>query len=356
MKIDVSTELIRLFSKTDFFFDHLDRDGDIEFRELYIDYGGEYFDLRVGRQIITWGLGDLIFINDIFPKDYEAFFSGRPLEYLKKGIDGLKVGLYPDFVSIDVVVIPFFEPNNFPRSERFRFFDPLAGIDREEDKPDKKLENTEITIRIYRNLGDFELALYYYRGFFRNPSILPDNPAMPADLTIFYPERSVYGASLEGRALDGVLSLEVGYYDSRKDREGTDPMIPNSSTRFLVGYQRQFWEDFTVGMQYYGEYMHEYSDYLHNLPQGFPRKKRLTDLFTVRLTQLLRHQTLRLSFFSFFSPSDGDYLLNPEMRYSFSDSLWAAAGAMIFGGGEDWSQFGQFDRDDNIYLQVRYEF
>ncbi|GBE00561.1 hypothetical protein BMS3Abin07_02616 [bacterium BMS3Abin07] len=355
-KLDVGSDPFRLFSKTDFYYDHIDDDADLEFRELYLDYTSAYFDVRAGRQIITWGLGDMVFINDIFPKDYEAFFSGRPLEYLKKGIDGIKMGLYPDFLSIDIVVIPFFEPNNFPGSGRFWMFDPMPDIARSEEKPSVTLENTEVAVRLYRDVAGFDAALYFYRGFFRNPSMIPDNPLAPSKLTLFYPKLSVYGASLQGRAFDGVMSLEAGYYDSRQDRDGTDPVIPNSGARFLTGYQRQLWEDFTVGVQYYGEYMADYANYEKNLPDGFPGQKRYSDLFTVRLTQLLMHQTLRLSYFSFWSLSDGDYLINPEIKYSFTDSIWTAVGASLFGGGEKWSQFGQFDKNDNVYVQVRYEF
>jgi hypothetical protein len=68
------------------------------------------------------------------------------------------------------------------------------------------------------------------------------------------------------------------------------------------------------------------------------------------------HQTLKLSFFSFWGLSDGDYLVNPEIKYSLSDNLWMAMGAFVFGGGERWSQFGSLDRNDNLYLQMRYEF
>jgi hypothetical protein len=133
-------------------------------------------------------------------------------------------------------------------------------------------------------------------------------------------------------------------------------MKPNSQSKFLVGYQRQLWEDFTLALQYFGEYMHDYSEYQENQPEGFPVERRLHQLSSVRLTQLLVHQTLRLSFFSFYSPSDGDYLLNPEVKYNFTDSVWAALGGNVFGGGEEWSQFGQLDKDDNVYLQARYEF
>lgn len=356
LKLEASKEPFHLFFKTDAFYDHIDEEGDLEVREGYIDYTAAKWDARIGRQIITWGLGDLIFINDVFPKDFEAFFSGRPLEYLKKGVDGLKVGIYPRFASFELVAVPFFEENNFPDPKRFHMFDPFPGLDRKERKPTKNLENTEIAIRAYRDVAGFDASLYFYRGFFRQQSQLPDDPVAPTRLTLFFPELSVYGASLQGRALDGVLSLEAAYYDSRQDRSGADPIIPNSQTRFLIGYQKQLWEDFTVGLQYYGEYMHDYSEYKRNLPPGFPKDHRLHDLVTVRLTQFLRHQTLRLSFFSFYSPSDGDYLLNPEIKYNFTDNIWGAVGAIIFGGSEERLQFGQFDSNDNLYIQLRYEF
>ena len=357
LKLDANKYPFHIFIKTDAFYDHIDRKADLELREGYLDYSAAKWDARIGRQVITWGLGDLIFINDVFPKDYEAFFSGRPMEYLKKGVDGAKIGVYPGFVSLELVAIPFFEPNNFPDSKRFWMYDPMPMItNREEKEPTTNLENTEIAIRAYRDVAGFDASLYYYRGFFRQPWMMPDDPMMPTKLTLFYPELSIYGASLQGRALYGVLSFEAGYYDSRQDRKGTDPMLPNSQTRFLIGYQRQIWEDLTLGLQYYVEYMHNYSAYVNNLPSGFPKDRKYHDLTSVSLTQLLVHQTMRLSFFAFYSPSVGDYLLNPEVKYNFTDHIWAAIGANIFGGGSQASQFGQFAKDDNAYVQVRYEF
>ena len=357
IKLEAAKDPFRLFIKTDAYYDHIDKEAEIELREGYLDFTSSKWDARIGRQVITWGVGDLVFINDVFPKDYEAFFSGRPLEYLKKGVDGIKIGVYPGFASFEIIAVPFFEPNHFPDSKIFWMFDPMQSVtNREKEKPAVTLDNTEIALRVYRDIGGFDASLYFYRGFFRQPSMMPDNLMMPTKLTLFYPKLSVYGASLQGRALDGVLSLEAGYYDSREDKKGADPMIPNSQTRFLIGYQRQVWEDFTVGLQYYGEYMLDYSEYEKNLPSGFPKEKRLHDLASVRPTQFLVHQTLKLSFFSFWSFSDRDYLLNPEVKYNFSDHVWAAIGANVFGGGEEWSQFGQLEKNDNVYLQVRYEF
>ncbi len=357
LKLDANKEPFHLFLKTNVFYDNIDDASHLDVREGYIDFTSSSYDLRIGRQVITWGLGDLIFINDVFHKDYEAFFSGRPLEYLKKGVDGVKIGLYPAFASAELIIIPFFEPNNYPDDKRFRMFDPMPSVtNRKEEEPSTKIDNTEVALRIYRDVAGFDGSIFFYRGFFRQPSMLPDSMTAPTKITLFYPELSVYGASLQGRMLDGVISLEAGFYDSRQDREGTDPMTPNSQTKFLIGYQRQLWEDFTIGLQYFGEYMHDYSEYEKNLPMGFPQEKKLHDLASVRLTQFLIHQTLKLSLFSFYSPADKDYLLNPEIKYNFTDSVWASIGANIFGDGEEWNQFGQLDENDNLYVQVRYEF
>jgi len=57
-----------------------------------------------------------------------------------------------------------------------------------------------------------------------------------------------------------------------------------------------------------------------------------------------------------YKPSGSAYLLNPEIKCNFSDHAWAALGGMVFGGGKSQSQFGQTEKNDNVYMQVRYEF
>jgi len=356
LKAEGEREPLRFFLKTDISLDHLDDDSEVELREAYIDLTREKWDLRIGRQIVTWGVGDLIFINDVFPKDYEAFFSGRPLEYLKIGVDAVKAGFYPEIASFELVVIPFFEPNNFPDSNRFWMFDPMPSVtNRVQNEPASKIENTEIALRAYRNIAGFDASIYLYKGFNREPSMDPDSLTSPTRIELIYPELSVYGASLQRGALGGVVSLEAGYYDSLDDRGGDDPLIPNSQTRFLLSYQRQVIEDLSVTVQYYTEYMHDYSEYERTIGD-FPKASRFRQLTSLRMTYLLMHQDMRLQWFSFWSPTDRDYLLNPEARYNFSDHVWAALGANIFGGEKDTTQFGSLDENDNMYVQVRYEF
>jgi len=340
-------------AKLDFFHDAaVDGDFDMTVREAYFTLQGGSSDAKIGRQIITWGLGDLVFINDVFPKDWTAFITGRPVEYLKKGVDGAKIGAYSDAVNGEVVIIPSFESDTIPDSKRLIYYPFPAPAVNETREPDTQLSNTEAALKLYRSIREWDTAVYFYNGFYRSPAAHMDSLT---SVTYYYPKLKVYGASMQGAALGGVLSLETGYYDSQ-DRKGSDPEIENSQIRYLAGFQKAFAGDFTASIQYYVERMMNYEEYTRTLDSSFPRKDRTRELYSIRLTQLLHYQTIRLSLFTFYSPTDKDYFVNPEIKYNITDNLWTNLGANLFGGEQSSTFLGQFRYDDNVYWNIRYEF
>lgn len=328
-----------------------------DLREAYAGYATGPVDLRFGRQIVTWGVGDLFYVNDVFPKDWESFFSGRPMEYLKLGVDGFRAQLFSKILNADLMMIPFFTPDRFPSTERFFFFDPFSGIpNRVITEPPTRFSNIESAVRLYRRVAGADLSLYFYRGFWRAPSARLDDPLAPTTVTEFHPALFVYGLSLQRNLLGGVMSLEGGYYDSRDDNDGNDPTIPNSQWRFLAGYQRELWRDFTAGLQFYGEVMDHYGAYRGALPAGFPVQDRFRGVASMRLTQWLHYQTLKLALFAAMSPTDVDYFLQPEISYRVIDNLGLTLGANVFGGRDGTTFFGQLEKNDNVYFNVRYDF
>src|SRR3989304_8044 len=353
-EITGSAESTAFTLKADLVHDSVSDEDTIDIREGYIDYRTDNYDLRAGRQIITWGAGDLLFINDTYPKNYSALFSGQPLEYLKVGSDAIKLSIYSDKISADLVVIPFFEPYQLPDSKRFFLFSAISefsitGI----NTPREEIENSEIALRLYRQLGRFDTSIYLYRGFFKIPGM---KPLSLTEAELFYPQLAVYGFSMQGAFAQGVLSIEGGYYDSLDDRNGNDPTISNSSAKSILGYSKHFWTDFTAGVQYYGEYMQDYNNYEVSLPAGFPKSDKIHQLITLRLTQMLKYNTLRLGLFTFYSPDEEDYFVIPEARYNITDSLWTSIGVNIFGGKDTRTFFGQLDKNDNLFATLRYEF
>ena len=343
--------------KFDFVHDVQDGDLWLDLREGYVDSYSDDYDFRIGRQVATWGTGDLIFINDWFPKNWESFFGGRPLEYLKSGVDGLRTRYTSNDYSWEFYLVPLFEPDQLPSSDRFSFFDPFSEIPtRLEDKPDVTIGNTELAFRLYGMIENFDVALYAYRGYWRAPGISLDNFEAPTTATTFYPRLSIYGLSAQGAMWDGIVSFEAGYYHSRNDAGGQDPMVPNSQVRLLLGYNHQLDDNTNVSVQYYSETMQNHGSYMNTLPDGFPSMGQYRDMVTFRYDRWYMYRTLNLGAFVFYSPRDEDYLIQPMMMYKIRDDLSVTFGMNFFGGKDGTSFLGQFDKNDNIYCSVRYDF
>ena len=111
----------------DFIGDGVMEEADLDIRRLRLTWAlGSQVDVWVGRQVLTWGTGDMLFINDLFPKDWQSFFIGRDVEYLKAPSDAVKVGWYGDALNAEVVYTPQFEPDRFIRGERGKLLESIV--------------------------------------------------------------------------------------------------------------------------------------------------------------------------------------------------------------------------------------
>lgn len=332
--------------------------GWLDLREANVVFSPlQVVDVKLGRQILTWGTGDLVFINDSFPKDFQSFFIGRDEEYLKAPSDALFMSVFHDWVNLDVAYMPRFDADRFISGERISFFSPEAGgrigeVDEiRVDRPDDWFSDDEWALRLSRNVDGHELAAYGYRGFWKSP-----RAANPETGEATFPELQVYGASVRGRVAEGIGNVEVGYYDSLDDRGGSDPLVPNSEARVLLGYQREVARDLTATVQYYLEYMMDHDAFARNLAAGQPVTDQDRHVLTLRLTKLLWSQNLILSFVSLYSPSDQDAYVRPIASYKVTDAWLVTAGANVFLGKDDRTFFGQFENNSNVYAGARYSF
>ena len=332
--------------------------GWVDLREANLSVTPIHFlDVKLGRQILTWGTGDMLFINDMFPKDWNSFFIGRDPEYLKAPSDAVKMSFFADVANLDFVYTPRFDSDRYIDGTRISYWSRapgrLAGRDAvvEADKPDDWFDDEEIAWRLYKNVSGYELAAYGYQGFWKSPG-----GADPFSGEAIFPKLSVYGASVRGNALNGIGNIEVGCYDSHDDSDGDNPFIRNSEFRFLIGYEREMGHDFTVGLQYYLEHMFDHDNYLSTLPESMYATDENRHVLTLRLTKLLMRQNLRLSLFAYYSPSDQDAYLRPNVKYKLNDNWSAEMGGNVFLGEHQHTFFGQFQNNSNVYAGVRYAF
>ncbi len=318
-----------------------------------------WMDMKFGRQVLTWGTGDLLFINDLFPKDWQSFFLGRDMEYLKAPSDALFVSLFPSLASIDIAYTPRFDADRHITGERISYWNGQEIVGQnsvlDADRPDDWFDDDEIAARIYRNIAAYEFALYGYNGFWKSPG-----GVNPETGKWIFPKLSVCGASARGSLGSGIATIETGYYYSADDRDGDDPFVNNSETRFLVGYEQEALKDLTIGVQYYLERMLDYGSYKRSLEAvDMPTDTAFNEdrhTVTLRITWMLMNQNLILSCFTRYSPSDADLYVKPVATYKISDIWQAELGGNVFDGDNEYSFLAQFENNSNVYASLRYSY
>ncbi len=340
--------------KPEFLFDGTDRQFHFDFREAYILLPLDYMDIKLGRQIITWGTGDFVFLNDVFPKDWQSFFLGRDDEYLKKPANAIRWTIFFDKFSFDVAWLPFFTVDQFISGERLSYYDPFTGTisgplrpEIDPDYPRTRIKNGEVAGRISGTVGSWELALYGYRGRWGIPKGFDPNSQKP-----FFPRLEVWGSSVRGPVFGGIVNAEVAWYRSLDDLNGSNPYVPNSEIRWLLGYSHEIASDQSIGLQGYVEHLLDFSEY----ERSGGRRDRDRLWLTLRYTGLFLQQNLTLSFFGFFAPIENDLYWRPKIAYKYSDNVTLTLGANIFLGSKSDTFFGQFEENTNVYARMRYFF
>lgn len=332
---------------------------DFELREFNLSLTPySFMDAKLGRQVLTWGTGDYLFINDMFPKDYESFYIGREDEYLKKPSDAVKVSFYPVPVNINFVMTPYFTPDTIATGDRLSFFDSfqggIAGVDSDRHivSPPFQLSNAEYALRLYRGIGSNEVAVYYFRGFDKMPGSYKDEAARQ----LYHERLDVYGASLQGPLCSGIGNLEFGYSNSREDSEGANRLIENSMLKTMAGYTKDFGNDFKAGFQYLYEQRLDYGNYIDNLSPGDFFRDEFHHVAANRITKFYKNQTVSVSLFTFYSPSDRDGYIRPLAGYDITDQWKVTFGANLPWGEDDSTEFGQMKRNKNVFFRARYGF
>lgn len=326
--------------------------GWFDLREAHIQFSPtDFVDVKAGRQILTWGTGNLLFINDLFPKDYDSFISGRDIEYLKAPSDVIKLAFYSDIANLDVIYSPEFDPDRGIDPDRLSYFDPATSSLSNAVQNVTLPSGGEVALRLHRTFGSFETALYYYDGHWKSPGGF--NAISGA---LIHPRLRVAGGSLRGPVGPGLLNLEVGHYDSADDPDGTDGAINNSELRYLIGYEMEVAPELLAGVQLYRETLKDYGAYLANVgPSEFVRSHN-RDVVTLRLSRQFFRQTLAVSLFTLHSISDHDGFALLTADYAISDTWSLHGGLQAFWGATDGSPWGQFTENSGVTIAVRANF
>jgi len=371
----------------------------------YLSYGG--WEVKLGRQLVTWGRSDGVYMLDfIHPFNYRNFTTFReedtkiPLWMVNlnywftpdKSLQLLFIPRYtPAFAQAthDTTGVPWFEDygrqwhkgNAFTPNitkfvfDYFAFFDDmfksfgLPGYPVMIDEPGTSLSNSEFGLKWMDNYKGLTYSLNYFYTWTDFLSFRPNTGNWLTSTGVkAAPDRlSIFGGSFDynfDRALgleNWILRGEVAYFKNNPFYDYDVYIKERDYIGWLFGFDKYFFVDYWVVLQFTGTYIlnadHSkgaYSD-LGTNNTGMGMRNEVETAFTFfMMKDYLPGDTLHTTWFLLFD-DDGDWWFRPQVKYDVTPDFIASIGFNFFWGNHD-DGLGQFSQRDNMFVELKYGF
>ena len=198
--------MIDIISKGDVEFRNETMEGLFSLREFYIGFYPSFGEIRLGKQINSWGLADGNNPTDnLNPYDLNyMFLTGTDR---KVGSLSLTFDTYVNDHKLGVVLIPNHEPNRFPIE------DTDFKMDDNEIPPSNNEDEFQWGLSLQSMLGESDIMLTYFNGFDFSPSYAGENS--PFQYQFEYRKSHVFGLSTVSFWNDLTYRTEFAYFDTK---------------------------------------------------------------------------------------------------------------------------------------------
>ena len=261
---------------------------------LYADYYADDFDLRIGKQRLSWGtamqINPMDVVNPMNPHD--------PLGD-KQSTWAALLDYYVGWnYKISAAVVPAFSSQIRPHVPH-----PVTGEPLTINDPDLQLNNVQGAIRgEAQGLSGWDVSVMYYYGREQRPGLRQtpnmDQGTLPSsmqDLALEYPRTHVFGTAIAGTLGDAAVWAEGAYHF---------PEFGDSYWHWIVGGDYGFGNGVLAVAQYYQRWQD--GDLQHQLIGAL--EKDFVQLHTARLGAMYRLDT-------------GSWMLRPEIEWSLADAI-----------------------------------
>jgi hypothetical protein len=366
-------------------------------RECYLDILTDRLDLRLGKQQVVWGTADGVRILDLVnPLDYREWAlkdyidSRLPLWMINAEGKILMNG------QLQLLLIPDYEPNYLaPAGAPFTLRTVKLGAEAAEkvttatvdQKPARDFEHTKIGLR-WRNIIEghaFEYTLNYLHTYdfasayyLRQPSATA-NTRRAEQVDIFggtFSKTITEGVMIPGLAKGWTLRGEFAYIRGGAMNYGqSGTTIPGlgidgsiSGTvdvdqyNYVLGFDKSFFTNWQFSFQFIqmwalqkekpANFTKPPYTLLNGVTRG-PLDKQETILTLMLATDFI-HERLKPQILILYG-DDNDWRISPKVSYEISDQWLITTGLHIFEGKEIYLN-GQFDKNDQVFLELKYTF
>ncbi len=372
------------------------QDSDVWLREAYVDYLSDRLDVRLGKQQVVWGTADGVKILDaVCPTDMREFTldnfadSRIPLWMAK-----FEYSPVTDSTA-QFLFIPDFEPNYIgPAGSPFTFRSAEKGMEntgawsqaggqivREKTSDPEDWENWSMGFRWLHVYKGFEYSLNYLYGFYYSGAHYswfdpaPAGPPGPIPgvntlhLKTKYERIHIYGGSFSKTITGGFLAGltirgEFAYIHDVPAYYGTDGhpkgVVKVDNYNYVLGFDKYVASNWLASFQFI-QMISSKSRYkgctMLSSPTLGPADQ-VETILSLKIATDFFYERVKpevLALYGFNTKHIGGWRISPKIGFDATDNWDVNIGAHIFGGDEQ-NIFGQFGKNDQVFIEVIFGF
>lgn len=301
-----------------------DRSG-FQLREAYAYYSDDHWDVRAGRQIITWGVADALRLTDIIsPMDYTEFLA-QDYDDIRIPVGALRLRYSREKWCFEAVAIPVSSFFELPTDDKNPWSVGPLPIG---DEPNRRLSNMEYGGRLSFFLSGIDFSFSALHTWNKMPVF--------CDGICQYRRMTMLGADVSVPVGKFVVRGEVAEYLDEAQTFGRA-----ASTNALLGIDWYAGNDWSISAQY----SHKYIASGNNRNSG---------LATLRISKELFHNTLALQSFAYVDVTNGGVYNRLSADYAINDQLHATIGYDYFYA--DRGMFTIYKKNSELFFKLKYSF
>ncbi len=325
-------------------------------REANFRYSNEKWDVKFGRQIITWGVADGLRITDLVsPMDYTEFLA-QDYDDIRIPVNGIRLKYTYSKLSVEGLFIPVAEFFRLPVDDKnpWSLFSSVTMPYRfDMDKtPEKKLSNSEYGGRVSVFLSGVDFSLAVLHTWNKMPVlsriISPDDDSVY--ITANYDRMDMVGADISVPVGKFVMRAEAAVYlgelQETEIETEDEAMLKKNSYNALIGVDFYPGKDWTIMLQYSHKYISDYEKCITARPN--------TSLTTLSISKKIFQTTLNLSSFIYYDIVNNSLFSRSSAAYSFTDQI-------VFTLGYDWicgdkGMFAIYRNNSEYWVKAKFGF
>lgn len=324
----------------------------LHIRECFVTYADDNWDIRAGRQIVTWGVADALRLTDIVsPMEYTEFLADD-YDDIRIPVNGLRARYSRSSWSAEVVALPvssfYILPTDADNPWSINLPDAtMPYIIDIGQKPQKKIASGEIGGRLMFFMSGIDFSFSALRTWNKMPVFTTNVVNDTLSALGHYKRLTMLGTDISVPISKIVLRAEVAEYlgEAQTPVFGMDEQRANSLNA-LIGIDWYAGNDWSLSAQYAHKSIASHSALISSYKNS--------GTATVRIAKELLNNTLCVQTFAYIDVTCGGIYNRLSADYAVTDQLHCIVGYDLFSA--DKGMFAMYADNSEVWLRVKYNF